>query len=431
MIGERAESRPVIASRSPWLRGRIRPPGDPVVGRIALMLAALARGESVIDRLPQSPDVLLVVEALRALGANCDKRADRWHVQGVGTGGLLEPRAPIRLAGRDEDALLLGLVGLLDMPVPFTGLVHGHAVDEVLLTLRRHGTEITGKGDLLTLRGNRFTAPLEVTLEHGGLAKAALLLAALSIRGDSSISAPPSISHGERQLRSFGAGVEFGTFGDNEAVRVTGLSPLRAQAVVLPSDPALAAVPAVAALIAAESEVVIDAVATDPYRTGLLAALMDMGADIDISGQRVMSGEDVADLTVRASTLRATHIGPLSGVAIEDYPLLAVAAAFAEGETPLEGHIPHRSALVRALRVNGVHCDERMEGVWVRGGKRVPGGSRLPGKLDPRLAMAFLIMGMASAAPVGVDDINVANETYPNFVEEFERLGASFTEPKA
>lgn len=424
-------ARPLIAARSPWLRGRVRLPGDRLAGSVALVVAAMARGESVIEHLSDTADMRRLIDALRQFGAVCDRHGERWHVQGLGSAGLLQPSGPLPLFGSAEDALLIGLVGLMEMKVEFSGFVANPELGVLLDVLRGLGTKVELDGKRLVIEGPRFPAPPDISLTDGGLAKAGLLLAGVAVPGVSRIVAPIGPGHVERQLRGFGARVDQEAKDLTETISLTGLPQLRAQAVSLPSDPGLAAIPAVAALICPHSDVTIEAVLTDPARTGLLAVLMEMGGNIDVLNPRRLGGEDAADLVVRHSVLHGIEINPDSGIDPNDWPLLAVAAAFADGDSLFrhEGEPQKLFPLLRALQAANVSAEITNQGLLIHGIGFVAGGGKVVTRLDPRLAIAFLLMGTAAAAPIEVDDAGMIEDYFPGFVPLLEGLGASLSEP--
>lgn len=424
-------ARPLIAARSPWLRGRVRLPGDQFAGSVVLVVAAMARGESVIEHLPDTTGTHRLIGALRQLGAVCDRHGERWHVQGLGAAGFLQPVAPLPLRGSNEDALLIGLVGLMDMKVEFSGAVANPELDPLLGALRGLGTKVEIDGGRLVLEGPRFPASPDLSLTGGGLMKAGLLLASVAVPGVSRIVAPIGPGHVERQLRGFGARVDREVSDLTETISVAGLPQLRAQAISLPSDPGLAAIPAIAALVCPHSDVTIEAVLTDPSRTGLLAVLMEMGGNIDVLNPRRLGGEDAADLVVRHSVLHGIEINAESGIDPADWPLLAVAAAFAEGDSLLrhEGEPQKLFPLLRALQAAKVSAEITNQGLLIHGIGFVAGGGKVVTRLDPRLAIAFLLMGTAAAAPIEVDDSGMFEDFFPGFVPLMEGLGASLSEP--
>lgn len=432
MVEARGPARPLIAERAPWLRGTIRVPGDREMGALALALSAMARGESVIDALPETDATQTLIAGLRSLGAHIDKRGGRWHVQGIGVGGFLTPESPLTLAGVDTDLLLLGVTGFMDMETHLTPAPRSAAGLALLEILRRNGVALSEADGGVTLRGPRFAVPLSLTLPvASGPLSAALLLAALAIPGVSRITVVAGTpTYPEAMLRGLGIRVDVtGLPSGDRVLAVSGLPPLRAQAVTIPADPQLSAYPLAAALLSPNSDVAVDAVPVDPARNSLVALLAAMGGRIERHNQRRVAGEDVADIRAFHSTLAGGALAPHL-FALDDAPLLAVAASFAAGETLLETRpgAPSPHALRRALTANGVACREDVEGLWISGGTAT-GGGQVTTKLDPALAMSFLVMGMAADRAVTVDDENAMADLFPDFAEAFEMIGASLSRP--
>jgi len=419
---------PLSVGRSPWLRGPVSLPGEPVLSALALMLAAMARGESVIDNASSAPMVDATAGALEALGAHLDRRGGRWHVQGIGVGGLLEPHAPLDLSRMGPVApLFLGLLGGHDFPTEITGLVDEPTSAALLGFIARGGGIAERTGDRVRIRGPRFSIPLDIGLSadaHGLVAP--LLLQALVATGRSSLHLPDGLHDpAEDLLAAFGARIGAETEGEVTHLMVEGMAPLRAQALSVPGDPALAVYPAVAAMIAPDSEITVNSVALCRHGLGLLDALAMLGGDIGI-GEVVRGG---ANIVVRHAPLRGTTLPESLGIAAEDFPIVCIAAAFAEGETVIEGlgEGVRRLALTRALRANGVDCVEQRGGLMIRGRARNPGGGKVTPRLDPKLAMAFLVLGMATDQPVTIDDGAVMADLFPGFADALEHVGASFT----
>ncbi|HEX4296509.1 MAG TPA: hypothetical protein VHZ56_00650 [Devosia sp.] len=427
MIPASSSTHPLAAERSPWLRGPIRVPAAPSVSAAALLLAAMARGESVLDNLDAGPGTAAVMELLPRLGARLDRHGERIHVQGIGVGGFLAPEAPIDLPPLGEAGLLvLALLAAHDFETRFTGCMAAPMTDALLDFLQRNGSRIGRHGTDLVTRAPRFGLPLDLALPPGaGPLALPFLLQALVTTGTSVLQTPETGSAAEALLAGFGGRLAATPGDDATRLAVEGMAPLRAQALSLPADPGLAAYPAVAALIAPDSEITVPGLALDHDRMALLDALQMLGGDIRLDPAERGAG---VDLRIVHGPLTGTVIPAALGIAPEDFAILAVAAAFASGETLIEGlgHGARRLTLSRALRANGVDCEERAEGLAVRGARRVPGGGSVAVRLDPRLAMAFLVLGMGADRPVTIDDGEVMAQLFPGFVASFEHVGASF-----
>ncbi len=403
-------------------------PGDRAPAWIALLLAALSRGESVLEYVPAGGETEALVAALTMLGASAARRQDRLHVGGIGVNGFLPPEGTID-ASRLGDAapLLLALLAAHDFPVRLGGLAPAPVSDALLGYLARNGVTVAVAEGVTELRGPRFNLPLELALAAESLPlKAPLLLQALVVNGRSRFHLPHGAGDAtETTATQFGARLAVADTGDGIVLDVEGSAPLRAQALALAGDATLAAYPAVAALVTPNSEVTVEALWPAHGSLAVLDALQMLGADLTLSaGARTGS----ADLLVRHSALTGAVIPAELGVAPEDFAILSVAAAFAEGETLLEGlgQGQRRLAITRALRVNGVECEEREVGLAVYGQERVPGGGNIFSRLDPRLAMAFLVLGMAAERPVTISDGAALADVFPDFVTAFEHIGASF-----
>lgn len=422
---------PLTAERSPWLRGPVRVPGDRFASVLALILAGLARGESVIENLAGSPAAAATIRVLGALGVPIARRAGRWHAQGLGVGGLLTPDGPLDLAGAGPATpLLIGLLAAHDFASRLTNVAMTQDIVALLDFLLRNGVAVEHRSGDLMLRGPRFPIPLDLALSaDAGALKVPLLLAALVTAGTSALRlAGREPDPAESTLAAFGARLSSAADGDGRTLEIEGLAPLRAQAFIVPGDPALAAYPAVAALIAPDSEVTVEALSLDRDRFALIDALQLLGGDIELTNLHT-GGKLMADLATKHSPLKGAVIPAGLPIEPEDFAILAVAAAFAEGETVLEGlgEGARRLALTRALRANGIECEEQAGGLAIRGQKRVPGGGNVTTRLDPKLAMAFLVLGMAADKPVTIDDGGVMAELFPDFVSAFEHIGGSFS----
>ena len=432
MIQASNPSLPLTAERSPWLRGPIRLPGDPAQSHVTLLVAAMGRGESVIENLSTAPSVAATIRALEQLGVNLGPSNGRFHVQGMGVGGLLPPDGSIDLhdAGENAALLLLGLLAGHGFTSHFTGLPEAPMIGALLDFLRRNGSGIESEADGITLRPPRFPIPLDLALSaEARLLVAPLLLYCAVVTGRSLLHLPTGLTDpAEGVLTLFGGKLKVIPGDEMTTLSIDGMTPLRAQAVGVPGDPALAAYPALAALIAPDSELTIESVALNPGSLAMLDALALLGGDIALGPAR-RGGAGIADITVRHCPLAGTVIPADLGVAPGDYAALAVAAAFADGDTNFEalGEGGLRANITGALRANGVECVEQPGGLLVRGKPRVPGGGYVKARLDPKLAMSFLVLGMAADKPVTIDDGAAMASLFPQFVTAFEHVGASFS----
>jgi 3-phosphoshikimate 1-carboxyvinyltransferase len=435
--------RPLAAERSPWLRGTLRVPRDKSISDRALMLGAMARGETIIDGLLEGEDVLATGRAMRALGARIDKRAGRWHVIGLGVGGFLEPEQALDFGNSGTGLrLTMGLLGGYQFTSRFVGdaSLSTRSMQRVLDPLRAIGVEVIEHHDHrlpIALRGPRTPVPIEYRLPMASAqVKSCVLLAGLVIPGTTTVIEPvPTRDHTERMLEAFGARVErrIDAAGQH-IVEIEGLPNLRAQQVLVPGDPSSAAFAVVAALIVPGSELLMEDVLINPTRIGLIDTLLEMGADIELMNVRKAGGEQVANLRARHSELRGVTVpAERAPSMIDEYPVLAVAAAFAHGETLMQGlgelrvtQSDRLAAMAKGLRVNGVKCEEAADSLLVHGSGRVKGGGRVTTHMDHRIAMSFLVMGMAADEAVTIDDQTMIATSFPDFIARFEDVGASF-----
>jgi len=429
MADKPAPAIPLSTARSPWLRGSIKVPGDRVVSRLVLILAALARGETVIERLSASPDIAAIVAALRQLGVSITIGGGKCTVQGSGPNGLLAPEGPIELGALgDTGLLLIAMLGVQDFETQFSGYLPSPMGEALLDFLSRTGSRVTRGESGIVIHGPRFALPLDLKLPREAMAlKAPLLLASLVIAGTSFVHLPGENDLSDGLILGFGGALTTSSDDEGTRIAIEGMAPLKAQSFVVPGDPVFAAFPAVAALIAADSEIAVDTLSISPERMVVIDALKLMGADIAMTPAKE-GGRDTADLVARTSKLKGIVIRPDFGIEPEDLPILAVAAAFAKGETLFDGlgEGLRRLNLSRALRANGVECEERPNGLAVTGGQKIAGGGTVTTRGDAKLAMASLVLGFGADKPVAIDDGAAMTEIFPEFVRSFEHVGCRF-----
>lgn len=435
---------PATASKSEALSGRVRMPGDKSISHRSFMFGGLAAGRTRITGLLEGEDVLRTGDAMKAMGARIEKVGDEWVIDGVGNGCLLEPEAPLDFGNAGTGVrLTMGLVGTYDMRTGFVGdaSLSKRPMGRILDPLREMGAQVldAASGDRLplTLNGPKRAAPVEYRVPMpSAQVKSAVLLAALNTPGVTTVIEPVMTrDHTEKMLAGFGAALEVET---NAAgvrhIRIEGEGRLTGRTIAVPGDPSSAAFPLVAALIVPGSDIVIENALMNPTRTGLIATLREMGGDIEIVDPRDAGGEDVADLRVRHSELRGVTVPPERAPSmIDEYPVLAIAAAFAEGETVMDGLDELRvkesdrlAAVARGLEANGVDCDEGEASLVIRGrpGGKGLGGGTVETHLDHRIAMSFLVMGLAAENPVTVDDRTMIATSFPEFMALMTGLGA-------
>jgi len=429
------------------LRGRLRPPGDKSMSHRALIFGLLAVGETRIEGLLEGEDVLHTAKACQALGAHVEHLAPgRWSVRGVGLGSLLAPRAPLDFGNAGTGSrLMMGVVGGHGIAARIDGdaSLRKRPMRRILDPLVRMGAQILAEapGGCCPIEMQGAAEPLPITYETpvaSAQIKSAVLLAGLNSPGATVvIEAEASRDHTEKMLRHFGAEVLVEAYGEHgRKVTLKGQPKLNPADVVIPVDPSSAAFPLVAALIVPGSEIVIEGMMMNPLRTGLLTTLLEMGAAIEILERRSEGGEEVADVRVSASGLKGVDVPAARAPSmIDEYPILAVAAAFATGETRMRGLHELRvkesdrlMAVANGLKAAGIEA--RIEGddliVQGRAGD-VPGDGLVETHLDHRIAMSFLCLGLAAQKPMTVDDERMITTSFPAFRSLMEGLGARFS----
>jgi 3-phosphoshikimate 1-carboxyvinyltransferase len=437
---------PLEARKGAALAGRVRVPGDKSISHRALILGALAVGETRISGLLEGEDVLNTAKAMQALGAQVERTGEfAWSVRGVGVSGFAQPEAPLDFGNSGTGCrLVMGAVAGCPIAATFDGdaSLRSRPMRRVLDPLELMGARVSDARDggrlPLTLTGARDPLPiLYKTPVASAQIKSAVLLAGLSAPGVTIvIETEASRDHTERMLKHFGAQIVSQSEGSHgRRISLTGQPELRGAQVVVPADPSSSAFPLVAALIVAGSDIVLSDVMTNPLRTGLFTTLREMGASIEQSEPRGDAGEPMAQFRVRASKLRGVEVPPERAPSmIDEYLVLAVAAAFAEGTTIMRGLQELRvkesdrlEATAAMLRVNGVTVEIAGDDLIVEGRGHVPGGGLVATHMDHRIAMSALIMGLASDAPVKVDDTAFIATSFPDFIPMMRGLGAAFS----
>jgi 3-phosphoshikimate 1-carboxyvinyltransferase len=438
---------PLEARKGASLAGRARVPGDKSISHRALILGALAVGETRISGLLEGEDVLNTAKAMQALGAQVERTgAFAWSVRGVGVSGFAQPEAPLDFGNSGTGCrLVMGAVAGCPIVATFDGdaSLRSRPMRRVLDPLELMGARVSdskdGGGRLpLRLTGARDPLPiLYKTPVPSAQIKSAVLLAGLSAPGMTTvIETEASRDHTELMLKHFGAQIVAQREGSHgRKITLTGQPELRGAPVVVPADPSSSAFPLVAALIVAGSDIVLSDVMTNPLRTGLFTTLREMGASIEESEPRGDAGELMAQFRVRASKLRGVEVPPERAPSmIDEYLVLAVAAAFAEGTTVMRGLQELRvkesdrlEATAAMLRVNGVQVEIAGNDMIVEGRGHVPGGGLVATHMDHRIAMSALVMGLASDRPVKVDDTGFIATSFPDFIPMMRGLGAEFS----
>jgi 3-phosphoshikimate 1-carboxyvinyltransferase len=428
------------------LRGRLRPPGDKSISHRAFILGLLAVGRTQIEGLLESADVLHTGEACRALGAKIARHGEgSWSVYGMGLGALLAPRATLDFGNAGTGTrLMMGVVGGHGIAARFDGdaSLRKRPMRRVLDPLVRMGAEVleeNGGCCPILLKGTPEPLPIEYeTPVASAQIKSAVLLAGLNSPGRTVLVEPQaSRDHTERMLAYFGATIAAEPFGPHgRRIVLEGRTELAASRIFVPADPSSAAFAIVAALIVPGSEIAIEAMMMNPLRVGLVHSLREMGADIEVLDERDEGGEIIADLRVRFSLLTGIDVPAARAASmIDEYPILAVAAAFAEGETRMRGLSELRvkesdrlAAIAVGLRAAGVGARIEADDLIVEGrGGDVPGGGFAETHLDHRIAMSFLVLGLAARRKMTIDDAGMIATSFPTFASEMTRLGARFS----
>jgi 3-phosphoshikimate 1-carboxyvinyltransferase len=436
---------PLSARRGGPLSGRARVPGDKSISHRALILSAMTVGESTVAGLLEGEDVLNTAQAMRDLGARLTRGEDGvWRIHGVGVGGFAPPEKPLDFGNSGTGCrLVLGAVAGCPVKATFDGdaSLRKRPMRRVLDPIVRMGARVISEAEggrlPLTIEGARDAVPIEYESPvPSAQLKSAVLLAGLAAPGETIvIEAEASRDHTERMLKHFGAKIVSKPHGEHgRRIVLQGQPELEPANVVVPADPSSAAFPMVAALIVPGSELVLENVMMNPLRTGLFTTLREMGAKIETIATRD-DGEEVADLRVVASKLKGVEVPPERAPAmIDEYPILAVAASFAEGTTRMRGLKELRvkesdrlEATAAMLRNNGVSVEIEGDDLIVHGKGMAQGGGEVATHMDHRIAMSALVMGLASNEPVRIDDGAFIATSFPGFVELMRSLGADLS----
>ncbi|QIG48357.1 3-phosphoshikimate 1-carboxyvinyltransferase [Nordella sp. HKS 07] len=430
---------PLKSSASQGLTGRLRVPGDKSISHRSLMLGAIAVGETRASGLLEGGDVVDTAKAMQALGAKVERTDDGvWHVQGVGVSGLMSPKGDLNFGNSGTGVrLALGLMASTPLSARCIGdaSLSRRPMGRVIVPLSEFGARFeTAEGGRLplTLHGARNAVPITYKLPVASAqVKSAVLLAGLNTPGRTTVIEPVATrDHTERMLKAFGADITIDHREDGRHIMITGQRELKAQVIDVPADPSSAAFPMVAALITEGSDITIENVMLNETRTGLITTLIEMGGDITVENKRLAGGEEVGDLRIRSSRLKGIRVpAERAPSMIDEYPALAVAASFAQGVTHMEGLDELRvkesdrlAAVEAGLQANGVATRSGPDWLEVTGGA-VAGGGLVATHLDHRIAMSFLVMGIASAKDVRVDDGAMIATSFPNFIALMNGLG--------
>ncbi len=435
---------PLQALKARALKGIARVPGDKSISHRALMLGAMATGRTSISGLLEAEDVLNTGRAVTALGCPARKVKGSWEVIGRGVGGFSQPSQDLDFGNSGTGVrLMMGLLAGHDVRVRLVGdaSLSRRPMRRVLAPLRQMGAEVEDDKETLplTLKGSSDLIPIEyATPVPSAQVKSAVLLAGLCANGETTVvEREATRDHTERMLRHFGADIRTAKRDGGMAITVCGDVELEGRNVIVPGDPSSAAFLTAAALIVPESEVTIEGVLVNETRTGFYMTLREMGADVAFLNQRDEGGEPIADIRVRHSRLKGVRVPPERAPSmIDEYPVLAALAAYAEGETRMDGlaelkvkESDRLAATATGLQLNGVSARVDADSLIVAGGG-VRGGGMVATHMDHRIAMAFLVMGLGSDRPVAVDDVTYVSTSFPEFRGLMEKLGAAFETPK-
>ena len=438
-----ATPHPLSTIRTAALNGCVRVPGDKSISHRALMLGALATGTTRITGLLEGEDVVNTAKAVSRLGATAIKEGDTWVVMGRGIGGLSQPDGPIDYGNSGTGVrLMIGIIAGHPISVTVSGdaSLSKRPMRRVLDPLKQMGLDVADDRETLplALTGSDHLVPIVYELPvPSAQVKSAVLLAGLHAAGETTvIEREATRDHTERMLRFFGADVRTKQIDGKTHITVKGDAELTGRDVTVPGDPSSAAFLVSAALIVPGSDVTVEGVLVNDTRTGLYETLQEMGADITLANQREEGGEPIADICARSSRLTGITVpAERAPSMIDEYPVLACVAAFAQGDTVMHGlgelkvkESDRLAATAAGLEANGIATSISGDTLIVHGavGGKVPGGGMVATHLDHRIAMAFLTLGLASEGPVSVDDTAMIATSFPEFIGLMETLGASY-----
>lgn len=432
------------------LSGSILVPGDKSISHRSLMLGALAVGETTISGLLEGEDVLHTADAMRAMGAKIEKTDKTWVVNGVGVGGLHQPYEPLEMGNSGTSTrLLMGLVGGHNIRATFTGdaSLTKRPMNRVIVPLEMMGAEFeASEGGKLPLTVHGATDVLAIEYElpvASAQVKSSILLAGLNARGTTTvIENKPTRDHTENMLRGFGVDVETIDLGESRSrISVTGQQELKPCNIKIPGDPSSAAFPVVAAAINSGSELEIKNVAMGKTRNGLYLTLQEMGAELHLENARIEGGEAVVDIIIRGhNDLQGVDVpADRAPTMIDEFPILAMAAACANGTTRMTGleelRVKESDRLLmiaEGLKACGVELEMGADSLTIHGNGKPPQGLKERGAtiqtaLDHRIAMSFLILGTVTDEPITIDDAAPIKTSFPNFVELMNGLGCKIS----
>ena len=440
-------AQPMTSRKSAPLSGTAEIPGDKSISHRSLILGALSVGETKISGLLEGQDVLDTGKAMQAFGAEVVSHGQGdWSVFGVGTNGFMEPEDVIDCGNAGTGVrLIMGAAATTDITVTYTGdaSLRSRPMGRITDPLALFGAQSFGRtgGRLpLTIVGASDPVPVQYTSPvPSAQVKSAVLLAGLGARGETIVTEMEATrDHSERMLKGFGAEIETEIKPEGRVIRLQGQPELKPQVISVPRDPSSAAFPVCAALIVDGSDILVPNIGLNPTRAGLFETLRDMGADLTYENEREEGGEPTADLRVRFSdNMKGIEVPPDRAASmIDEYPILSVVAANATGKTVMRGVKELRvkesdriDAMARGLEAAGVTIEEGEDFMIVHGlgAGGIPGGSQAKTHLDHRIAMSYMVAGMASKKPISIDDAGPIMTSFPNFLPLMKTLGANFT----
>ncbi|MAV62865.1 MAG: 3-phosphoshikimate 1-carboxyvinyltransferase [Rhodobiaceae bacterium] len=429
------------SSLSNGLRGEISAPGDKSISHRCVILSSIAIGESRIEGLLGSTDVICTIEAMKSLGANISLNSNKCIINGIGIGSLIEPKKPLDFGNSGTAArLIMGLVSTHPIKSVFVGdaSLSKRPMGRVIDPLTEFGTEFElTSSEFFPIVVNGAKLPIPISYETSvpsAQVKSAVLLAGLNTPGITSvIEKQKTRDHTERLLEIYGYQIDIIEEKQKTKISITGQESLTSVNIVVPGDPSSAAYPVVAGLICKNSNVTVKNVLMNPTRDGIYKSLEEMGAKIDFTNKKFQAGEDVYDILVESSHLKAIDV-PASRAPsmIDDYPVLAVAASIAEGTSIFRGlselkvkESNRLSGIKHFLEVNGVNVAIKNDDLIIEGNpKGIKGGGIINTNLDHRIAMSSLILGLISDSPVSIDDTKTIDTSFPGFINLMRALGA-------
>ncbi len=433
---------PCKTQKTGRLSGTVTVPGDKSISHRSLIFGALSLGTTTISGLLEAEDVMATATVLQDLGVPIEQEEGKWVVTGRGIGGLTEPEKDLDFGNSGTGArLMMGVVGGNDIAAHFNGDLSlvTRPMGRVLRPLQEMGVMVSETNDYtlpLTITGSSDITPIKYVLPVASAqVKSAILLAGLQIQGTTTVVEPsPTRDHTEKMVSFFGGKASIEETEEGLAVSVEGGVPLEGREITVPGDPSSAAFLVAAALICPDSDIVVRNVLTNPLRAGFYVTLQEMGADVSFENERNEGGEMVADIRARYSKLKGVTV-PAKRVPsmIDEYPVLAVLAAYAQGETVMEDLAELRvkesdrlAATSAGLSQCGVEHRIEEDSLIVVGSDSVKGGGEIETKLDHRIAMAFLTLGLQSREPVTIDDSSMIATSFPNYLSLMKGLGAKF-----